>query len=162
MNPLRAVSALQQVGALTIPDLIPAVHRVGTAKTWDEKELDFSVTAFLADTVTLETFWDNLSDGYVSDIMDAVVSAMTKLQAINLADEPVRNLLEAAGCPLLQEVGPRGSTAPHQRIALGGPNMGFFEDIPGLLAGIIASHNNLGNEPTCTLKRDPGSNSIIV
>ncbi|KAI9783633.1 MAG: hypothetical protein M1816_001224 [Peltula sp. TS41687] len=94
--------------------------------------------------------------------MDAVVNAMSKLQALNLADKPVRNLLEAAGCPPLQEARSNGSTAAHEMIALGGPHTGFFEDVPGLLAGIIASHNKTVREPACTLRRDPGSNDIIV
>lgn len=94
-----------------------AVHRVGTAKAQDRRELDFSVTAFVTDAVTLETVWDDLSDDQQSEIMDAVVSAMTKLQGFSLADEPVQTILEAAGC-----TPPKGGSRGYGRHCTTTPN----------------------------------------
>ena len=52
-NRLRAISALQEIAALAIPALVPAVLQIGTLGTTTGRKIDFSVTEFVADTVTL-------------------------------------------------------------------------------------------------------------
>ena len=148
-NPLRTVSALQQVATLAIPEVVPAVFQTGTAKAEDGREVDFSVSAFVADAVTLETVWDDLNDDQRSDIMDTMLDAMGKLQALDLADESVQEILRKAGgsevfSKTTGEEGGVSSNNPNN-VALGNREIGFFNDVHDLLAGIIA-YNDVSEE----------------
>ena len=75
---LRNVYALQQIAALVLPELVPAVLQIGIAKAQDGTDVEFSVSAFVPDAVSLDTMWNHLSNDQQSDIMDAVVNAMRK------------------------------------------------------------------------------------
>ena len=168
-NPLRTVSALQQVAKLAIPEAVPAVFQTGTAKAEDGREVDFSVSAFVADVVTLETVWDGLNDDQRSDIMDTVLDAMRKLQALNLADESVQEILKAGGSEVFskttgEEEGSVLSNNPNNMALLGNRGIGFFDDVHDLLAGIIA-YNDVSEELTLSPSRSEPSddnNGILM
>ena len=167
--PLRTVSALQQVATLAIPEVVPAVFQTGTAKAEDEREVDFSVSAFVADAVTLETVWDDLNDDQQSNIMDTVLDAMRKLQALDLADESVLEVLKAGGSEVFskttgEEGGSVLSNDPNNIALLGNREIGFFNDVPSLLAGIIA-YNDVSEELTLSSSRSEPSddnNGILM
>lgn len=139
--PLRTVSTLQKVATLAIPEAVPAVFQIGTAKAEDGREVEFSVSAFVDDAVTLETVWDDLTDHQQSDIMDTVLDAMTKLQRLDLANESVQEILKAGGSgDFFKTAGGEEGVLPSNpnNVALGNRQIGFFSDVPGLLTGIIA------------------------
>ena len=169
--PLRTVSALQQVATLAIPEAVPAVFQTGTATAEDGRQVEFSVSAFVADAVTLETVWDDLNDDQRSDIMDTVLAAMTKLQALNPADASVQEILKKAGGSgvFFKTTGEEGgggvlSNNPNNMAFLGNREIGFFNDVPSLLAGIIA-YNDVSEELTLSPSRSEPSdenNGILV
>ena len=166
-TPLRAVSTLQQVATLAIPEAVPAVFQTGTAIAEDGREVDFSVSALVANAVTLETVWDDLDDAQRSDIMDTVLDAMTKLQRLNLADESVQEILKAGGSGgLFKTTGGEGGVLPSipNNVALGNREIGFFNDVPDLLTGIIA-YNGVSKKLTLSPSRsEPSddSNGIVM
>lgn len=159
-NRLRTVSALQQVATLAIPELVPAVYQVGTARAEDGREIDFFVSAFVAHSITLETVWDGLTDEEQSKIMNQLLTAMTKLQALNLADEPVRKTLEAGNRVLSNTIG-QGSGVLKPDVALGSPEIGIFEDVHGLVAGIIA-YNGVSGELKLDSRGNLRDNGVII
>ncbi|KAL8725081.1 MAG: hypothetical protein Q9166_007575 [cf. Caloplaca sp. 2 TL-2023] len=160
-NRSRTVSALQQIATLAIPEAVPTILQIGTAKAEDGREIDFSISAFVADAVTLETVWDDLADDKQSNIMDSVLNAMRKLQALNLADESVQKILEARSTALLNTTGQGGDAVSKPNIAYGSLDIGFFKDIPDLLTGIIA-YNGVGKELTLSSKNEPRENGVII
>ena len=167
--PLRTVSALQKVATLAIPEVVPAVFQSGTAIAEDGREVEFSVTAFVDDAVTLETVWDDLDDDQQSTIMDTVLDAMTKLQALDLADESVQEILKAGGSEAFSKTtGEEGggflSSKPNNMVLLGNREIGFFTDVPSLLAGIVA-YNHVSAEMTLSpsaSKRSGNINGILM
>ena len=154
---LRTVSTLQRVAALAIPEAVPAVLHTGTAKADDGREFEFSVSAFVADAVTLETVWDDLTDRQQSNIMDSVVDAMRRLQKLDLAQDSVQDILKEGG--ILKTTAGEGGVSPSNpnSVALGNREIGFFNDVPGLLRGIIAD-NGVSKKVTLTL----GQNGILI
>ena len=166
--PLRTVSALQRVATLAIPEAVPAVLQTGTATAEDGREVEFSVSTFVADAVTLEEVWDDLNDDQQSNIMDTVLDAMRKLQALDLADESVLEVLKAGGSEVFSKTtGEGGSVSSNdsKNIALlGNRETGFFNDVPSLLAGIIA-YNDVSEELTLSSSRSEPSddnNGILM
>jgi hypothetical protein len=95
---LSAVSNLQRVAALAIPDLVPKVERTGTVRMEDGimMEVEFSLIAFkfVPDSVTLESVWDDLSDDEQSAIMVELVVAMGKLYSLNFDNKQFQLLLK--------------------------------------------------------------------
>ena len=152
--PLSRVSTLQRVAALAIPEAVPAVLNTGTAKADDGREVEFSVSAFVADAVTLETVWDDLTDHQQSNIMDTVVDAMRRLQRLDLALDSVQDILKPGGS--LKTTAGEGGVHPNS-VALGNREIGFFNDVPGLLRGLIA-YNGVSEKMTLTL----GQNGILL
>ena len=141
-SPLRIVSALQQVATLAIPEAVPAVFQTGTAKAEDGREVEFFVSAYVDNAVTLETVWDDLTYHQQSDIMDAVLYAMTKLQKLDLAHEFVQQILKKAdggSGVFFKTTGEEGGVWPSNpnNLALGNREIGFFNDVPDLLTSII-------------------------
>lgn len=86
---LRTVSDLPRVAALAIPDLVPKVERTGTVRMEDG---EFSLTAFIPDSVTLESIWDNPPDDERSAIMAELVAAMGKPYSLNCVNKQVQLL----------------------------------------------------------------------
>ena len=129
-NRFRTIAALQTIARLAIPDLVPTIERYGTTTTADGRNVNFSVTKFIHDTVTLESVWDDLEEEQQVRIVKELLEATKKLHAIKLSDSTVVQILEGTG------FAPPSSESR----AIGGPNTGYFTDIPGFLGSIIQSH----------------------
>ena len=120
----------------------------------------------MADAVTLETVWDDLNDDQRSHIMDTVLDAMKKLQALDLADESVQEILKAGWSEVFSNTTGEGgggggvlSNNPNNMALLGNREIGFFNDVPNLVAGIIA-YNDVSEELTLSLSdsNEPSDN----
>ncbi|KAL2869740.1 uncharacterized protein BJX67DRAFT_378794 [Aspergillus lucknowensis] len=146
---IAAVSALQQSASLAIPDLIPQVYEIGTASTEDGRKVDYSVTAFVRDAVTLESIWDELDDDQVAHVVEQVVSVVSKLQSIDLLDEDVQRLVTSGG-------GTAG-TPIEPIIPLGGLQVGFFTTATNLIRSLVAAQDDFDQ---ITITQDPGDTSV--
>jgi serine/threonine protein kinase len=132
------MAALQTIARLAIPDLVPTIERYGTTTTADGRNVDFSVTKFIHNTVTLESVWDDLEEGQQARIVKELLEAVKKLHAIRLSDSTVVKILEGTG------FAPPSSES--RAIVIGGPSTGYFTDIPGFLGSIIRSHSHLSSD----------------
>lgn len=146
---------------MAIPELVLAVLQIGTVRAKGEKELDFSVTVFVADTVTFEVVWNDLTEDQQSKIMDKILSEMTKLQAIDLADKSVQKILHTGMGDLSKASGNGVGVSHDLNLPLGGPGIEFFEDMPGLLTGIIA-HNHQSKNLRLSLESEPRGHGVII
>ncbi|KAJ4253987.1 hypothetical protein NW762_010389 [Fusarium torreyae] len=127
---LPAVAALHELARNRLSHLVPSTIEVGKAKTEDGTEVDFSVTEYVPDTVTLESVWNDLDHKQQVSIMQAVVDAVSQLQDVRLGsnDDEIKHILQ--GTPFLDDT--------HQIIAsIGGPGFGYFDSFTALLAGIM-------------------------
>ncbi|KAL3469579.1 hypothetical protein BJX99DRAFT_241025 [Aspergillus californicus] len=125
---ISIVSAIQKLAALVIPDYVPAVHQIGTASTENGKKLDYSVTTFIDNAVTLESVWGDLTDDQQSHVAEQVAFAIKKIHSINLLDEKARQFIN--------HVIPEAPTVP-----LGGPELGYFSNVSDLVRGLVASQD---------------------
>ncbi|KAF4954543.1 hypothetical protein FSARC_12080 [Fusarium sarcochroum] len=127
---LPAVAALQELARTRMSHLVPSTIKVGKAKTEDGTEVDFSVTEYYPDTVTLESVWNDLDHEQRVSIMQAVVDAISQLQDVRLVstDDQVKHILE--GTSFLDD--------SHQIVAsVGGPGLGYFGSFTALLTNIV-------------------------
>lgn len=105
------------------------IERCGTTTTADGRDIEFSVTQFIGDAVTLESVWGGLEKEQQVHIITEVLEAVRKLHSIKLLDTCVERILEGTGF------------SSHSTAALiGGPEIGYFTNIEELLRGIIRSH----------------------
>ena len=140
-NRFRTLAALQTIARLAIPDLVPTIERYGTITTADGRDVDFSATKFIHDTVTfkLESVWDDLEEKQQVRIVKELLQAVKKLHAIRLSDSSVVNILEGTG------FAPQSSES--RAIVIGGPSTGYFTGIPAFLGSVIQSHSHLSSDP---------------
>jgi hypothetical protein len=124
---LGTVSDLQRVAALAIPHLVPKVERTGTVWMENGIEVEFSLTTFIPDSVTLESVWDDLSDDERSAIMAELVAAMGKLYTLNRHNEQVQLLLKGSKFVLegVNHSSESTSASTSSRLALGSPHIGY-------------------------------------
>lgn len=158
---LRSVSALQKIAALAIPDLVPKVERTGVAQTESGVTVEFSLTSFVPDSVTLESIWDDLADNERSKIMDEVVSALQRIYEISGVDERVQSILHGSKF-ILDDVCPSDTPSSRFPIALGGPDIGYAKDRTDFLSLLVNAHNPAGQSPVSALRRNPEDNSITI
>ncbi|KAG2418698.1 hypothetical protein HFD88_001799 [Aspergillus terreus] len=138
------VSAIQKLATLVIPDYVPAVHQIGTASTENGKKLDYSVTTYIKDAVTLESVWGDLTDDQQSHVAEQVGLAIKNLHSINLLDEKASQFVKPGSRPITEAAVP-----------LGGPELGFFSNISDLVRGLVASQDGF-EQVTITSTDDGG------
>ncbi|KIL58669.1 hypothetical protein M378DRAFT_170317 [Amanita muscaria Koide BX008] len=159
---LRTVSDLQRVAALVIPDLVPEVERTGTVCMEDGIEVEFSLTTFIPDSVTLESVWDDLSDDEQSAIMAELVAAMGKLYSLNRDNEQVQLLLK--GSKFVLEGGNHSSestsASASSSLALGSLDIGYANDSADLLRLLVESLNKIHKVPLASIQ--PSNNGISI
>ncbi|KAJ9654134.1 hypothetical protein H2201_009042, partial [Coniosporium apollinis] len=97
---LRVATALQAIAVLVIPNLIPEVYRCGRAIAGGEAGLDFSVTEFVTNVVTLESILHGLSEDQEAGLMSELVMAIRRIQGLDLDSTHIRAILAAT--PLLR------------------------------------------------------------
>ncbi|KAJ9645997.1 hypothetical protein H2199_003040 [Coniosporium tulheliwenetii] len=133
---LQAVAELQRLAYLHIPELVPKTFDLGTVTTADGRQLDYSVTQFVAGTTVLESVWQDLDDDQQAALMNSVVDAVTKIQRLKLDDEPVQATLSATA--YIFGGLDTGTSIQHP---LGGPELGYLRDTAAFLAGIIKANS---------------------
>ncbi|GES64577.1 hypothetical protein ATEIFO6365_0009006600 [Aspergillus terreus] len=122
----------------------PAVHQIGTASTENGKKLDYSVTTYIKNAVTLESVWGDLTDDQQSHVAEQVASAIKNLHSINLLDEKARQFVKPGSHAIPEAAGP-----------LGGPELGFFSNVSDLVRGLVASQDGF-EQVTLTSTDDGG------
>lgn len=130
---MPAVSAIQNVARLALPDLVPCVHKTGTSSTEDGRRLGYSVTTYIDHAVTLESIWDDLADDQQSFLMRQITYAVEKLQSIDLLSSRAQEILRS-GIHILPE---------NPAVPLGGPRMGFFFNASDLVRALVAYEDRL-------------------
>ncbi|KAJ4122973.1 hypothetical protein NW768_009964 [Fusarium equiseti] len=117
------VAALQKLANSQLPDIVPRVLDVGTTLTAQGHRLEYSVTEFVSDAVTLEQEWDKLDGPAQKVLMSSIIATISKLQSVTLDSEHAKKILE--GTPYFHDA----------KVALiGGPELGYYSDITGFLA----------------------------
>lgn len=94
---LRDVSAMSCIASLAIPELVPEVKRVGITQFKNGRSVQYSITEYIAESSTLDAVWYDLTAEQHSNIVDAVVDAMKRLQTITSTDTCVQEILIDAG-----------------------------------------------------------------
>ncbi|KAK6516226.1 hypothetical protein TWF506_006135 [Arthrobotrys conoides] len=130
---LEQVAAMQRLAFFGIPRFVPRVFEVGSLTTYSGQEVEFSITEYITGTVTLESVWQDLEDRQQAALMDSVVGAMKKLQALRLDNKAVKKILSKAF--LSQEHGSLNPTIA------GGPNLGCLESAVDFFSAIIKTNN---------------------
>lgn len=138
---ISTVYAIQELAAQVIPDYVPTVHQIGTASTQDGKKLDYSVTAYVKDAVTLESVWSDLTDDQQLHIAEQVASAVEKLHSINLLDEKAQQFVNV--------------TNESPTIPLGGPLLGLFSNPSNMVRGLVKAEDGF-KQVTITETDDGG------
>lgn len=131
---LAIVSAIQEAAAVQIRTYVPKQLAFGEAVTGDKKNVDYTVTEFVTDTVTLESVWPSLDLAQKSFLVDDLVNAMDAIQDVR---EP-RKLARW----LIPDTSPVNVV---QAFEFGSARIGFAKDIREFLTLFIAKHQ----DPTC-------------
>lgn len=139
---LETVSALQKVASYQIPEFIAEVYSFGKASTADQRLLEYTITKFIPDTVTLESVWPSLSSAERQSLVNAVVHALGRLQQLKFSDDTVRDLL--LNTPYLD-----GGEK-----SIGGPATGYAKDIRDFLTQLVERHQ-LKQLPTSSITENP-------
>ncbi|KAH5656666.1 hypothetical protein HBI23_144430 [Parastagonospora nodorum] len=82
---LAAVAALETLARTCISDLVPATYCVGQAITADGRAVEFSISAFVTETETLESLWPSLDVVQKKVILEEVIAAIKKLQGSEIS-----------------------------------------------------------------------------
>ncbi|UZP36830.1 hypothetical protein NXS19_004646 [Fusarium pseudograminearum] len=117
------VAAIQKLASSQLPDLVPQVLDVGTTFTAQGQRIEYSVTEFVSDAVTLEQEWDKLDGPAQKDLMNSIIAAISKLQTLTLDSDHSRKFLD--GTPYYCD----GKVS-----LIGGPELGYHADMKEFLA----------------------------
>ena len=128
---LAIVSAIQEAARVQIPTYVPKQLALGEAVTGDKKNVDYTVTKFVTDTVTLESAWPSLDLAQKSFLVDDLVKAMDAIQDVR---EP-RKLARW----LIPDTSPVDAV---QTWEFGSPKIGFAKDVRGFLTLFVAKHQD--------------------
>ncbi|KAI4623000.1 uncharacterized protein J4E87_006093 [Alternaria ethzedia] len=131
---LAIVSAIQEAARVQIPTYVPEQLAFGEAVTGDKKNVDYTVTEFVTDTVTLESAWPSLDLAQKSFLVDDLVNAMDAIQ-------DVREPRKLARC-LIPDTSPVNVV---QAFEFGSARIGFAKDIREFLTLFVAKHQ----DPNC-------------
>jgi thiamine kinase-like enzyme len=147
---LLKVAALQSIAAIALPELVLDVRHVGSATTGGGHKVQFAVTDFVPDCVTLETIWEDMPDDQKSEIMATLQDALFRLQSLDLSNDFVQQLLEDAGFT-------SNKTQP-----VGGPFFGYCADMRGLLQRLVQNHNPPSRSPSSFFIEDTETGGVTI
>ena len=163
-NRLRTIAAMQTIARLAIPDLVPTIERYGTTTTADGRNVDFSVSKFIHDTVTLESVWDDLEEEQQVRIVKELLDAVKKLHAISLSDSTVAQIFEGTGFALLSSESRAIVIGGHSEYDDINPVLISSNDLQQLQNSVVLCHNDL--EPRNILvhpkELDNGTTSYFI
>tara|TARA_R110002003_G_scaffold95_1_gene7242 strand:- start:23885 stop:25060 length:1176 start_codon:yes stop_codon:yes gene_type:complete len=141
---LEAVTAFQNLARTQIPKLVPHIFSSGKASTANGLNVEYTVTEFIADALTLESIWPSLPRPQQRTLMDAIVEALAKLQQPHVRDNAA-----ALIASLPQQV---------DKI-IGGPHHGYHNDMQGLLTHFVAKHQTK-NKATSSIT--PTQDGLVI
>lgn len=127
---IPAVSAIQELAAQVIPEYVPTVHKTGTASTEDGRKLDYSVTTYVKDAVTLESIWSDMTDDQQLHVAEQVASVVEKLHSINL-DKKAQQFVKLEN----------KASVETPSIPLGSPSWGLFSNLSDLVRGLVKAED---------------------
>ncbi|KAJ0163475.1 hypothetical protein CTA2_2920 [Colletotrichum tanaceti] len=133
---LDQVAAFQKLAHDHLLDLVPPVVSGGTTTTADGTQVDYAVSEYCTGAIPLEDVWGTLDQENQMRLMDSVVCAVEKVQAINISSS-------------IQNLGPQSNDA-----LVGGPQLGYFPNIGQLLDGILRASDL--ERRNCTLSEVDG------
>ncbi|KAL3599926.1 hypothetical protein FPOAC2_04154 [Fusarium poae] len=117
------VAALQKLASVQLPELVPQVLDLGITYTAQGQRLEYSVTEFISDAVTLEQEWDKLDGSQQKDLMSSIITTISKLQSLTLDSEHSREILQETRF-----------YRDGKMALIGGPELGYHSDMAGFLA----------------------------
>ncbi|XDG03855.1 hypothetical protein ABKA04_003470 [Annulohypoxylon sp. FPYF3050] len=123
---LVAVSELQHLAHLQIPDLVLETLGVGFTVDAQGRQLEYSITPFLDGTTVLEEVWPGLQESNQRSLMESILGAIGKLQKLSTQSPDARRFLQRHGTT---DLGSHSSTSS----LVGSPDTGFHSGIKQLL-----------------------------
>lgn len=121
------VSAMQQIAAGALHDLVPNTFETGVANNTQGKRFQFCVIEFV-EGYTLEEVWEEMDSENQRSVVAALVGALRKLHSIRISDDRVQSVLRQVLDGSEQEA--------FKKAVMGGPSTGFLNDGPTLLGAI--------------------------
>ena len=126
---IAIVFAIQEAASLQIPTYVPEILWSGKVVTANHGDVDYMVTRFIPNTVTLDSVWPSLSLMEKMSLIDAVANAVDKLQQVDISHA------------LLQRILPNTSLVDEKKsVSIGSPFLGFAKSISEFIALFVAQH----------------------
>ncbi|TQN67169.1 Vegetative incompatibility protein HET-E-1, partial [Colletotrichum shisoi] len=133
---LDEVVALQKLAQDQLSDLVPPVVSSGNITTVNGTRAGYTVSEYCTGTLPLEDVWGTLDQKNQRRLIEEVVRAVEKVQAINNSS--------------IQNLGAQSDNA-----TVGGPKLGYFSNIEQFLGGMLRA--SVPKPPNCTLREVDGS-----
>ncbi|KAH6882809.1 hypothetical protein BKA58DRAFT_25383 [Alternaria rosae] len=147
---LAVVSAIQEAASLQIPTYVPEILWSGKVATANHGDVDYMVTRFVPNTVTLESVWPSLSLTEKTSLIDAVANAVDKLQQLDISHA------------LLQRIFLNIAPVDEKKnISIGSPFLGFAKSIREFIALFVAQHQ-AKNFATSSIEDALDGDGIII
>lgn len=142
---ILAVTDLQRLAHLQLPDVVPETLAVGSVSNSTGEELGYSVSPFVDGTVTLEDVWYDLGLDNLRYLMDAIVDSIKRVQQL---DYQKLEDCQSSALFISKHDFPSGENV------IGGPHTGYHATVKPLLEGLLRDEN------TCEIKSIEGGMSI--
>jgi len=121
---LQAIAALQEIAHMQIPELMAKTYSFGKATTSDKREVEYTVSEFVPDTVTLESVWLDLLAPQKETLVRTVAEALKRLQTQQFSVDTIQQTL--TNTPWFNESGTS---------LVGSTSIGYFHSVAELLVG---------------------------
>lgn len=125
---LKAVARMQGLARRQAPNIVLETLEVGTVDDSQGRQLGYSITPFLAGTVTLEDIWNDMEESNQRALMDSVVDAMRKFQKLRRQD--FHSLYHDL-------ITPSDDLATPSKELVGSPDKGYHATIKPVMESII-------------------------
>lgn len=155
LKTFTTIAAMQQIAAMSIPELVPQTIHVGKAKNAQGRMFYFSVIE-LVEGDLLEDVWQQISAEEQSSIIAELVEVLKKLHSIRLSDKGVKEILGKT----LREESDEILKSFEQHGAFGGPHTGFLNNGHALLDSIIERRKL--KKPFCSIESIINSQDIRI
>jgi hypothetical protein len=84
---LEATAALAKLARTALPDLVPMCYTIGTARTSSGRDVTYSVSEFITNSVPLDTPWPSLSWPQKHNLITPLVTALSTLHKLPLPND---------------------------------------------------------------------------
>lgn len=140
---LEAVTAIRGAANHQFPGLVPETYKCGKITRADGRDAEYTVTRFLTGTVNLEKVWPSLEPEQKEPLVDAVVTAVKRVQQMRRTDPAVKELL--AGTPFISS---------DENVCIGSPRSGYSKNIREFLTHLV-ERNQLRRSATSDIVETP-------